>query len=171
MHGGRWGGVAGRERGVTLLEALIAVVIFGIGTLALVGMFARSIGTARDSQFRTEAAVYAAELLNAISGAVDRDPSTGEVIPSGTANSLDRFTIKTSGGLCAFSPQTGTLHPLVGAWKTKVRGAAGLPWPDATVPVQVVADPADHNRVTVTICWRPPGEAVANHHVVSGHVN
>ncbi|TMH89363.1 MAG: type IV pilus modification protein PilV [Betaproteobacteria bacterium] len=52
-----------REDGVMLLEALIAILIFSIGILAVVGLQAVSIKNVTDSKHRTEAAFLANNLL------------------------------------------------------------------------------------------------------------
>jgi type IV pilus assembly protein PilV len=53
-----------RENGVMLLEALIAILIFSIGILAVVGLQAVSIKNVTDSKHRTEAAFLANNLLS-----------------------------------------------------------------------------------------------------------
>src|SRR2546422_11585279 len=53
-----------RENGVMLLEALIAILIFSIGILAVVGLQAVSIRNVTDSKHRTEAAFLANNLLS-----------------------------------------------------------------------------------------------------------
>jgi len=53
-----------RENGVMLLEALIAILIFSIGILAVVGLQAVSIKNVTDSKHRTEAAFLANKLLS-----------------------------------------------------------------------------------------------------------
>jgi len=53
-----------REDGVMLLEALIAILIFSIGILAVVGLQAVSIKNVTDSKHRTEAAFLANKLLS-----------------------------------------------------------------------------------------------------------
>ena len=117
------------EAGFSLLESLIAILIFAVGALAMVGMFGRAIiTTARDAQFRTEAAVYATDLLHAIAAGVERDPLSGDVIVSGTVNSLDKFARNPNGNLCAYTGGAAP-HPIVTAWENKIRAAgAGLPW-------------------------------------------
>src|SRR5438132_12670673 len=52
-----------REGGVMLLEALIAILIFSIGILAVVGLQAVSIKNVTDSKHRTEAAFLPNNLL------------------------------------------------------------------------------------------------------------
>jgi type IV pilus assembly protein PilV len=53
-----------RQGGVMLLEALIAILIFSIGILAVVGMQAVTIKNVTDSKHRTEAAFLANKLLS-----------------------------------------------------------------------------------------------------------
>ena len=53
-----------RQDGVMLLEALIAILIFSIGILAVVGLQAVSIRNVTDSKHRTEAAFLANNLLS-----------------------------------------------------------------------------------------------------------
>jgi type IV pilus assembly protein PilV len=54
------------QQGVMLLEALIAILIFSIGILAIVGMQATAVRTVTESRSRAEAAVYANQLLGQI---------------------------------------------------------------------------------------------------------
>jgi len=53
-----------REDGVMLLEALIAILIFSIGILAVVGLQAVSIKNVTDAKYRTQAAFLADKLLS-----------------------------------------------------------------------------------------------------------
>jgi type IV pilus assembly protein PilV len=52
-----------RQGGVALLEALIGILIFSIGILAVVGMQATAIRTVTDSKYRSEAAFLASQLM------------------------------------------------------------------------------------------------------------
>jgi type IV pilus assembly protein PilV len=52
------------QSGVALLEALIGILIFSIGILAVVGMQATAIKTVSDSKYRSEAAYLANQLLS-----------------------------------------------------------------------------------------------------------
>jgi type IV pilus assembly protein PilV len=58
------------QQGFMLLEALIGVLVFALGILAIVGMQATSIANASDAKYRTEASFLAEELIGRIS--VDR---------------------------------------------------------------------------------------------------
>src|SRR3990172_12577409 len=52
-----------RQRGATLLEALIGILIFSIGILALVGMQALAIKHMSDAKYRSDAAFFANEII------------------------------------------------------------------------------------------------------------
>ena len=56
--------VPGRQRGVMLIEALIAILIFSIGILAVVGMQSVAIKSVTESKYRSEAAFLANELIS-----------------------------------------------------------------------------------------------------------
>ena len=55
---------ATRMQGVMLIEALIAILIFSIGILAIVGMQGVAIKTVTQSKYRSEAAFLANEVLS-----------------------------------------------------------------------------------------------------------
>jgi type IV pilus assembly protein PilV len=52
-----------RQGGVALLEALIGILIFSVGILAVVGMQATAIKTVTDSKYRSDAALLTSQLL------------------------------------------------------------------------------------------------------------
>ena len=57
-------------RGYVLLEALVALLIFSLGLLGMIGFQAASTRIATDSRFRTEAAILVDELISKMSVAV-----------------------------------------------------------------------------------------------------
>lgn len=92
----------GSQQGVVLLEALIAILIFSMGVLALVGLQAAMIKNSSDAKFRSEAAFLAQQRV----GLIWSDPSDltkflepvpgtdiSAVLPGGT-----RTTLQTSPG-------------------------------------------------------------------------
>jgi len=56
--------MARSERGTTLIEVMVAIVIFSMGILGLLGVQARAFTTFTDSQNRMQAALLADRLLN-----------------------------------------------------------------------------------------------------------
>jgi type IV pilus assembly protein PilV len=55
-----------KQRGVLMLEALIGILIFSIGVLALVAMQATAISQTTDARYRSEAAFQADKMIGAI---------------------------------------------------------------------------------------------------------
>ncbi|MBK7062201.1 MAG: pilus assembly protein PilV [Rubrivivax sp.] len=62
----RRGARLGRERGVTLIDALIAIVILSFGLIGMTRMQGRMVTAATDAQLRTTAIQMADELLNTV---------------------------------------------------------------------------------------------------------
>ena len=52
-----------QQSGVMLLEALIAILIFSLGVLGLVGLQASTVNASRDARYRTDASLLANELI------------------------------------------------------------------------------------------------------------
>lgn len=53
-------------KGFSLIEVMVAMTIFSIGTLGLLGMYARSVTGFTDSKYRTDAAMLADSLISDI---------------------------------------------------------------------------------------------------------
>ncbi|HQZ46763.1 MAG TPA: pilus assembly protein PilV [Usitatibacteraceae bacterium] len=134
------------QEGVVLLEALIGILIFSLGILALVAMQAVSISNVSNARYRTEAAFLANEIIGQIW--VDRGVSYGNV-----------------GGYAITSGSTASAKG--DAWLAKVY--AMLPGSNANPPDVAVAVPANGGRqVTVTVRWRAPDAvSVSNHTAVA----
>jgi type IV pilus assembly protein PilV len=63
------------QKGVALLEALVAILLFSMGVLALVGLQATMIKNTSDSQYRSQASFIAQQWL----GIMWADPATGNL--------------------------------------------------------------------------------------------
>lgn len=134
------------QQGVVLLEALIGILIFSLGILALVAMQAVSVSNVANARYRTEAAFLANEIISEIW--VDRGAAYANlpnyVIPAGVAS-----------------------YPPAAAWVRKVNSL--LPGSDVNPPdVAIVTPAAGGRQVTVTLRWRAPDAlAVSNHTAVA----
>jgi type IV pilus assembly protein PilV len=75
---------ASSQRGVMLLEAMVSVLIFLVGIVALTGMQARAISLSQDAQYRAEAAYLANSLLSQMwvsnKGTLTTDFATGSTL-------------------------------------------------------------------------------------------
>ncbi|MBK7423202.1 MAG: prepilin-type cleavage/methylation domain-containing protein, partial [Propionivibrio sp.] len=62
------------QQGVFLIEALIGILIFSLGVLAMVALGTTAVSAQSDAQYRTEAANLATEIASEISLHADRVP-------------------------------------------------------------------------------------------------
>jgi type IV pilus assembly protein PilV len=116
------------QAGVMLLEALIGILIFSIGILALIGMQGAAIRNTTDARYRSEASFLANQIIGQMW--VDR-------------SNLALYT--TSG----YAPRDN--------WVTNVASTLpGIDVPSNTL-TPIIAVGAE-NEVTVTIRWQQPGE-------------
>ena len=136
------------QQGVVLLEALIGILIFSLGVLALVAMQAVSVSNVSNSRYRTEAAFLANEIISEIW--VDRGVGYSNV-----AN------YAASGG-------TGN-NETAKRWVAKVNQI--LPGSDVNPPEIVVATPASCGQVTVTLRWKAPEAVTVSNHVAVAFIS
>ncbi len=120
-----------------LLEALIAILIFSVGVLAIVRLQGYAVKQSTDAEFRSLAAVLANDLISRMWG-TDRAPET----------------LKTEFG----TPSGGGYQ----AWYETV-AASGLPNVSdtndrPTVTVENAPGLTDATQVTITMTWRSPGD-------------
>lgn len=124
-----------RQGGIALLEGLIAILIFSLGILAIVGMQAVAVKQVSDARYRSDAALLANQLIGQMRVS-DRTP----------ANLKTAFTTNGS----AYN-----------AWLPKVRdalpGAADYP---PTVDVVAIGGAQD-GTVTIKLRWLVPSEKTA----------
>lgn len=131
-----------QQQGVVLLEALIGILIFSLGILALVAMQAISVSTVSNARYRTEAAFLANEIISDMW--VDRGANYSNV-PN---------YVVSSGSASGASAQ---------AWVAKVYSM--LPGSSTYPPNVTVTTPATGGRqVTVTLRWRAPDAVTPSNH-------
>jgi len=129
------------QSGVMLLEAMIGVLIFSFGILAIVGLQAVSIKQAGDAQFRSEAGLLANQLLSEM------------WVSDRTAATLSTNFSSAGAGGAAYN-----------TWLANVQ--ATLPGVTANPPTVVVDTgatvAADAGQVTITVFWKSPSEPEAD---------
>lgn len=139
----KWAPTPSKQRGVLLLETLIALLIFSVGILALVGLQALAIRQVADAKLRSDASYLANQIIAQMW--IDR-------------SNLADYVHQASGTNCTF---TGSVAPISNTNFYDWLGASNLEgtvlWalPNAAVQVQVQTST---NLVTVTLCWRAPQE-------------
>lgn len=150
------------QRGATLLEALISMLIFSLGIIALMGLQAVSIGNTLNAKFRADAAFLADQLIGRM-WADNPDPanlSTYAHHPGGTNCNF-------SGG-AATNPYVGagTPVPPAGTWLLQVQKLL----PGATPARQQIVVGGD-NTVTVTLCWQAARETAPHSFTAMAQIN
>lgn len=135
------------QRGVMLLEALIGILIFSIGILALMGLQAISVKNTIDAKYRTEASFLADEIIGLMW--VDR----------GAANAnIDNYS--TAGG---GTPPCAAVANCQ-AWRTRVAQILpGITLNGTNSPSITVVNNAGVRQVTIVISWKLPDAAAPVH--------
>jgi type IV pilus assembly protein PilV len=139
------------EAGVMLIEALIGILIFSIGILALLGMQGTAIKNTTDARYRSEASFFASQIAGQMWVDLDKLPSYD------TAN-----------------PQA---YPARDDWMQNV--ANMLPGIDLVKPenaplIEVGPNPAlglANREVRVQVFWRQPGETETRRVVFLNRIN
>ena len=143
------------QSGVMLIEAMVGILIFSIGVLALVGLQAVAIKASAEAKYRADASY----LANAIVGRMWNEK------PANLVNYRHRPT-STAGQLCQ-PTGTDSSDDNVTAWLAKV--AALLPGADATLQ-QIAVDTAT-NQVSVSVCWVSPQDSLPHRHMIIAYIN
>lgn len=171
-----------QQTGSFLLEAVIGILIFFIGVLAMIALQANSIAIQNDSQYRVEAANLADQMLGQINLNVTRDVN-GNVNAAGLAG----FSHQATGGTttckllatdaaantdcCNFSGAPSG-SALVTGWVNKITTNAATRLPGATAAMQqIVVNTATANQVIVTVCWQGPKDGRPRVQRVIGYIN
>ncbi|MBP7566732.1 MAG: hypothetical protein KA795_12050 [Burkholderiaceae bacterium] len=160
------------QGGMILLEALMAMLIFSLGILGLVGVSGIAIGAQSDAQYRTDANALATELAQRIWLATDRTSTT--TLRESLAGFQHRPTENTDDP-CHFTgdeaTNVGTVNAgtIVEEWITRVReGDRRLPGAEADMQSIVVDTDADgFNRVQITVCWKAGADVPRRHTYVT----
>lgn len=119
------------QSGAALLEALLGILIFSLGILAVVGMQGSAIKASADAKYRSDASLLATQLIGQM-WLTDR-----------TASALEEF----QGG-------NGADGAAYTNWLEDVQVL--LPGSQSALP-RVTVNPAN-NQIIVELFWRAPGE-------------
>lgn len=119
------------QQGVMMIEALVGILIFSFGILAMMGLQAISIKNTVEARYRTEASFITNEIIGTMWTECGGATCT----------------------LASYDTTSGT-NPKMTAWQTDVANKLpGIVVGGANSPTIVVAG----NVVTVTVFWRIPG--------------
>lgn len=174
-----------------ILEALIAILIFSFGILAIVALQAVSVKLAGDAKYRADASLLAEELL-AQMWTSDRVPANMNALFATGANACTAQAagVATAAAACAAcnaDPYSATCqsYPTYTTWfGYRSPPAATDPLPDrrtvahalpgtATNPSTVVVDTsagATSGTVTITVRWQAPNDGTPHAHTVTAQI-
>lgn len=153
---------ARRQTGYMLLESLIAILVFGIGVLGIVSLYAASVKNAGGAKYRSDASFLANQLIGRMWVADRR-----------AANLKANF----QGGPQSPGVADGAQYT---AWAAEVQGmlpgvtnAVNQPSVSITsINVSIPFNPARAKSLaTVTVRWQVPGEASAHNFVAVAEIN
>lgn len=158
------------QRGMFLIECLVAILLFAIGVLGIVGLNAFAVAAQSDAQYRGEAANLANRITQEAWLNVDRmTGATPLARATALRTALETFRHQPSGDDCSYSGGAATA-PVMTGWIADARKLPG-----ATAAMQQVLVDTDaatgFNKVTVTVCWQVPANPVPRRHVFAAFVN
>lgn len=137
------------QSGVMLLEALIGILIFSLGVLALVGMQALAIKVATESRERAEASNLASQLI-------------GEMW-------INRANLANY----EYTAGSGSIPTVLTGWVSQVQAAlpnANVYLPSVSIGTPTVAG-VNGNEVIVTVRWQAPGTTAVRQFLMSAYIN
>ncbi|WP_369630670.1 MULTISPECIES: hypothetical protein [unclassified Variovorax] len=142
------------QRGVMLIEALVAIAIFSLAILGILGLQATAIRAVSDADYRAKASFFANQIVGRMW--------------------VDRFNVPTyalNASATACDPGDNTAaNPLVTSWLSELSnttnqgalpGASGL-------QQQIVVGP--NNVVTVTLCWQSPQDELTHNFTLTTQI-
>jgi type IV pilus assembly protein PilV len=143
------------QRGSALLEALVAMLVFSIGIVGLLGLQAASIKNSIDAKYRSEASYMADQIIAQMW--IDRV-------------NMDSYVYNETGAACG-STNSGSLgNANVTSWLAQLAGS--LPGTaSATAQIQISTPFASTRQVKVTVCWKVPQETSTHNFATTAHIN
>ena len=129
------------QSGMILIEALVGILIFSIGILAMLGMQTVGIQTTVDAKYRSDAAFLANQVVSEIW--VDQ-------------NNIASYDTTAS----SYAPRD--------AWVAQVQSSLPKATGANAPTITVTASP--QSKVTVTVYWQKPGDPLVNRQTVIAHI-
>ncbi len=138
------------QQGAVLLEALVAILLFSMGILALVGLQAASISNTSSAQYRAEAAYLVDQIMSGMWA-------------SGTEANLATFACNPC---TAGAGGNATTQQWAGEVQNRLPGSGGA----APAPSIVFGAAPNANRVTVTVSWKAPNDPAAHSYQMTSQI-
>jgi len=153
------------QSGVMLIEALLAILIFSIGVLGIIGLQGSAVKVSSDAKYRSEAALLANDLIGRM-WAGDRTQATLQTAYASATSGAAFQRWAWVGGLAA-SPGTQAA-PAPGT----VLGA--LPGAAANLPIVTIVSSTGtaipSSLVTIEVRWQVPGTSEVHRYVTTAQI-
>jgi type IV pilus assembly protein PilV len=136
-----------QQTGAMLLEALIAILIFSMGILAVVGLQAASVKASSDAKYRSDASLLANQLIGQM-WAGDRTPATLQAnfnSPAGASYATWQADVVAALPGVANTPPTVLVQPAVGTSTTTSLVTIAIYW---KLPSEPASAPT-HQYITI----------------------
>lgn len=135
-----------QQQGSVILESLIAILIFSVGILAVVGLQGVSIKNVAGAKYRTDASLLANQII-------------GQMwVSDKTSATALQANFNSPAGAMYLTWTSSVQQALPGV----VSGVGG------TMPIIVIDG---NNEATITIQWQSPGETVPHQHITKARIN
>ena len=139
------------QRGSMLLEGLIAILIFSVGILAIVGMQATAIKNSTDAKYRADASYLAGQIIGQMWA--DRgNLATYAHNPVGTTPCSPTVSASTNTNVTSWIAAIASAVPSMGSVSQQIVIGAG-------------------NTVQVTVCWKAPQDNVQHWFITNAQIN
>lgn len=129
------------QRGIAIIENMIAILIFAFGILGIVGLQAASVKNSANSKMRNDASMLANQVV-------------GQMWTGDRSNAALKASYESPSGASFVT------------WKATV--ANRLPGVTDNPPTVVIDA---NSVATVTVRWRAPGESAAHNYVLVARIN
>jgi type IV pilus assembly protein PilV len=147
------------QRGALLLETLIAILLFSIGILSLVGLQATATRNSTEARYRAEAAYLANQII-------------GQMWADNRANLASYAHNPATTAPCSFAgAPSGNLNVTAWIGDEATRGTVAHTLPGAASGARQQITVGADNSVSVTLCWLAPGETVPRSFVAVAQIN
>ena len=159
------------QHGSFLIEALVGILVFSLGVLAMVSLGTTAISAQSDAQYRTEAASLANEMASELSLRANRIPQATAADTIAALNaSLLPFEHNVGGGVvtCPFTANPSA-QTLVTDWVTKV--TAALPGVIARGLQVDTTTLAAFSGIRITVCWQGPTDKAVRSYTLVTYIN
>jgi type IV pilus assembly protein PilV len=158
---------ARRQSGVMLIEALIALLIFSVGILGIVGMQSAAVQASGDAKYRSDAALLANQLIGRM-WVSDRTQATLQTAYQTNGAAYQAWAWTGAGGTgTQTAPATGTVMQVLPG----VTAAANLPTVVITPNPGSTPTSIPNNVVTITVFWQAPKDTTAHQFVAQAQIS